>query len=410
MIMKVSRHKFESAIIFFLLFQQLWSPLIICGIINDILVFISKIVSLITIAKCLALSVSKRSLLKLPILVGIVYCSLLLSTILGGGDIRRWASMFYYPVGLSALFSINLCYGTKQKSFIQAISSLMMIICLMEFLFVVFFPLGLNTGKFERTYFLGGENMVGFTLMIGLIIVLCDKFVNNTSPSRVYVYLSMQCLTIGIIFSGGNFVGTIITVILLFAGRKLLKKISTEKLILSVALIFIYLIVLNNLTNLITHPFVRYIIEDNLGKDLTLTHRTIIWDQVIYGFYKHPFWGHGIRETVNLFTIPTGNIVQTFSAHNQWLQSMYEGGVFFYLMLIPLLHRVSCLLKHTEVLLYFNATIIGLMTMYMTEAPGVIYLIVLLSLGYSVGYYINNEIKIIQRGQPNYMCSKRGIM
>lgn len=152
-------------------------------------------------------------------------------------------------------------------------------------------------------------------------------------------------------------------------------------------LIFIFLIIFNNLQNIITNPIVRYIVEDQLGKDLTLTHRTVIWDQVIYKFFMKPIWGYGMQDTYNLFTIPVGNTFKTFSAHNQLLQSLYEGGILLFLAFTPLFMVVNKLIKSSLTKHYFNAIIIGLLVMYMSEASGIIFLIIIMSLGYCIGTY-----------------------
>lgn len=44
-------------------------------------------------------------------------------------------------------------------------------------------------------------------------------------------------------------------------------------------------------------------IEDLLGKNLTLTNRTLIWGMVVDGFLNSPIIGNGVRETTSLFYI-----------------------------------------------------------------------------------------------------------
>lgn len=385
--MKISNNEIISNILFFFLFQQIWSPILIFGIINEIFVLISKLIAFVLILELLAKAPNNLSILKLTSLVGIIYLSLLVSTIHGGGDIRRWFSMTYCPLGLTALFTMNFSSIKKAQSFIKAISSLMMCVCFCEFLFVLIYPLGMNVGQGTNMYFLGGENYVGFPLLVGLFIIICDHIINGVSIKRLYAYIFMQSTTVLIIFSGGNLTGTFVAVMLLLPYMRIITKFSTIRLIVSLMLIFIFLIIFNNLQNIITNPIVRYIVEDQLGKDLTLTHRTVIWDQVIYKFFMKPIWGYGMQDTYNLFTIPVGNTFKTFSAHNQLLQSLYEGGILLFLAFTPLFMVVNKLIKSSLTKHYFNAIIIGLLVMYMSEASGIIFLIIIMSLGYCIGTY-----------------------
>lgn len=86
-------------------------------------------------------------------------------------------------------------------------------------------------------------------------------------------------------------------------------------------------------------PLVSYVIEDLLGKNLTLTNRTLIWGMVVDGFLNSPIIGNGVRETTSLFYISEQYTKGYMSAHNQILQSLYETGILFlYLLFLFLMN------------------------------------------------------------------------
>lgn len=91
---------------------------------------------------------------------------------------------------------------------------------------------------------------------------------------------------------------------------------------------------------------VKFFIEDILGKNVTLTNRTVIWVKVISGIIQKPFLGHGIQESSNLFYIHIDfwnrvAVDGTYSAHNQILQTLYEGGTIAIALIFSLLWHVG---------------------------------------------------------------------
>ena len=54
-------------------------------------------------------------------------------------------------------------------------------------------------------------------------------------------------------------------------------------------------------------PLVSYVIEDLLGKNLTLTNRTLIWGMVVDGFLNSPIIGT-VLEKLRVYSIYLSNI------------------------------------------------------------------------------------------------------
>ena len=133
--------------------------------------------------------------------------------------------------------------------------------------------------------------------------------------------------------------------------------------------------------------FFAFIIEDILHKSLTLTHRTLIWDEALPEIFKSPVIGYGIQKNTNLFTIQymENNALRTsvFSTHNELLRILYEQG-FLSLILLAAILLICWAASHPfrqdpdMYILYIS--LFALMIQMITEAPGIYSIIVILSL------------------------------
>lgn len=385
-------NRLSDIVLFFLLFQPIWSPFLISGMVNSICVTLSKFIALYVIIKYISKCADGSGMSFKPfVYMSLIFVSLFISTIWGYGDIRRFLSMIYCPLGILALFMIK-CKNLKySKLFIHSVSLLFYALCLIEFVFVLCFPEGIIINS-TNMYFLGGENLLGFSLLCGFLIVLVDYYLRGCSKKYMLSYIIMEVVTVLIIFSGSNVVGIAITLLLLLPLSRPFLKIQFIYIVLIFFGGFVFLILLNNLNNFLSNFYIQYLIEDVLGKNLTFTSRTNIWEMAVNGFFKNPIWGYGIRESTDLFYF--AKTKQELSAHNQFLQSLYEGGIMFYISLIPLLLYTSRILNNTK---YFGiivkAVTIGLMTMYMSEASGLMYLFFIFTVACSIAPALKSKIE-----------------
>jgi O-antigen ligase len=135
-----------------------------------------------------------------------------------------------------------------------------------------------------------------------------------------------------------------------------------------------------------------WLIVGILYKNLTLTNRTVIWDNALGSIKKRPLLGYGVQNTVNLFYTyifrfgkPAVN--SWLSAHNQVLQTLYESGI---VSMIPIMLLIIIALKRLDdnkknkMYPAMVAGIIGLSVSLMAEAPGWDSVFILLTLAYHI--------------------------
>lgn len=236
----------------------------------------------------------------------------------------------------------------------------------------------------EGNYFIGGENRIIFPTMAAFTMTVARFALNRCSKTYVICAFVICSLLTVLNFSGGSVVGWAVYAILLMALVKF-NTLSSSVTILKAYAAYILLWVGLVIFRIQTH--FSYLIENVLGKSLTLTHRTDVWDLVIRDLENHYLLGHGLQETGNLFTISgqyeSGQrYTLTLSSHNFILQTIYTGGV---LSLVPLAVCIaisSFRLSRVENRVLKAAMvgwIVGMSVVMLVEAVGVVHLLFPLS-------------------------------
>lgn len=176
---------------------------------------------------------------------------------------------------------------------------------------------------YPSCYFLGQDNgTIFYTLPAILMCALYDI--------EKYRKITIKTITISLIMtvsyfwvSSGNGISACVLIIasmlLLKArccGKRLLKKVSIKTILICCLLIFATIVIFRT-----QNPLMNAITE-LLGKDLTFTGRTNIWDIVLEHISKKPLLGYGfLDDATRDEMIPYGK------AHNMYLRLMFNGGI-----------------------------------------------------------------------------------
>ncbi len=140
-----------------------------------------------------------------------------------------------------------------------------------------------------------------------------------------------------------------------------------------------------------------YIVEDVLGKDITFTNRTHMWDSALTVIGKSPIIGHGFADNdwfrANMTNFAVG-------PHNFVLSLLVFGGVVLlviYIVIVTMAYRSisKCDDTMSIVLLLANVTMLIMMLMEMYPYPFVIYMTAL------VYYYpdLNKSLDMVKQGK-----------
>lgn len=240
-------------------------------------------------------------------------------TILYNGNIKAIIVGFYPAIGLFCFAKYITEKEDQLKKFINNISLIMLILVAINFALMGF------SGKFYEglLYFLGMRNQMSFTMLVGLYFSYLNKCYNKTYL-RFYCYVILYVLTAFAIGSASGILaaGILVMFEMIPFLKKLLSKIRTGFVvnIIICALVFLIFMALTGVKN----EFVRWVVEDLLHKDMTLTGRTDIWRILLLDFIKRPVFGYGSPINANLYVLEDG---QALSAHNTFLAMLHDGGI-----------------------------------------------------------------------------------
>lgn len=252
-----------------------------------------------------------------------------IQTLIYGGDILTWGYMTMVVLSICMIFDFFM--PRCPLKVLQALTYILMIYVLINFVITLLFPDGLVQG----IYFVGIRTRfteVVFTLMVLTLIV--DWMQNKKLSVR-----SIICIIVGISNLFVSWVATALTgliivavvFILFYSGRDLSKKMTIAFWTIVSLAITLFIVVLR------VQNYFSWLIVDILHKNLTFTGRTYIWDGALDLIMNHPFVGVGLGDDGNHIYI--GGIY--WQAHNQWLQLLCDGGLLSLLTFLVILMIAS---------------------------------------------------------------------
>lgn len=344
---------------------------------NSIYTWSSRVIGIIAI---LLMIIYKEEKEKGIIWIFIITGSLLIATVVEKGTLRRWFTLFYPLIALCCLIVVQLRNVKKTELFINAVSNVFFILSFLNLMCIFYniYMFGVDT------YFIGLKNQIGYALNIGLLLMYMDAYIRKTK-SKLYIYIVIYFVTVLKVASSASFVGACI-ILLYFTipfFKKSFKKIDFRFLLIMYICLFVGVVFFS--TQVLNWEPVKYFIENILGKNVTLTNRTVIWRKVISEILQKPVWGHGIQESSNLFYIHIDFLSRaavdgTYSAHNQILQTLYEGGIVTITLVFGLLWSLGKKIKKCDneyvssiCKLMLSVTLI----MMLSESPGLDSLLVI---------------------------------
>lgn len=107
-----------------------------------------------------------------------------------------------------------------------------------------------------------------------------------------------------------------------------LRKVLTFKTAVIANFAIAFLLVVVRFQNLFS-----YIIVDVLGKDLTLTNRTFIWDNALRAIHDNFLFGFGVEKGVDM-SFRLNSLAAVNTTQNGWLDVLYVGGIVLFVVLI----------------------------------------------------------------------------
>lgn len=229
-------------------------------------------------------------------------------------------------LNLVFFFIINLYFLRDKTSFFKSYVIFLFSYVLIHFLTMILFPNGFTNeiNSDNRIWFLGRKNgllLYIFPLLISLYM-LCELL-----NKKRYMYLS-YFIIIPLLFYNNSSTTFLISLLFIFSSLFFdkFRRLNFNFSFIFIFILVFFLLILLNQTDL----KIFEIITSMVGKNLTFTGRTNIWNLAFSDFLNHPIIGNGI----NLTFIPWTNMTIVYTAHNTFLDIMAKYGL---LSLIPFL-------------------------------------------------------------------------
>ena len=251
----------------------------------------------------------------------LIFVFYFVSTLVNSGNISRWADDFIYSLAAILLLSLP----EDRKAEISICSWVYLIAAALNILCELITPVKNYMGLWREDFFIGFENAVGWSLLIGMLFSLLDyKKSGNKIKFAIYILLffanQLMC------FCATAVVGALIILIYLVFPfiRNAFEKWNFLVFLGIVAVLFVLLVFFYGALSEL--PFVKFVVEDVLGKDITMSGRLYVWNGIVPEALKKPLLGHGFGDSTNYFYESSIWNHGYVHAHNEWLQTVYEGG------------------------------------------------------------------------------------
>ena len=257
------------------------------------------------------------------------------------GVLSRCADSFIFAMAPLMLIAMAGYDKDNFKKFISIIDWVYIVVALVNILFIIWPGLYYVISEWRQNYFIGYHTFLVFPLAVGVMFALLDDYYNG-NRIKLIVYMALFIINQGLVKAGGGLIGACIILIYFIPFiRKIFEK--TDLAVFIGIIIAVFIVLMWFMGPILNISPIKHIIQDVLHKDLTLTGRLIIWPGVLEDVAKKPIFGYGISADGSIFYDTVYNTGWTkldgvwLHAHNEFLQTLYEGGIVTLLAAIGML-------------------------------------------------------------------------
>ncbi|MFQ7823136.1 O-antigen ligase family protein [Clostridium sp.] len=263
--------------------------------------------------------------------------TLLISTLINKGDIVRWA--MYSGINLSIAMIIELAFKNNIKIFLKVLYRLLSVIIVINYILLIIYPNGIYLVAGERGNFIDMDNLLAPTIIPGVLFAMMYSYIVYKKLKKIpLLIITISALTIIYVWPAtavvALFFALTLSAITIFS-KKGAFLLNIRTYIVSYVVFFITIIFYN------LQDKISFIIEDILGKSITFSGRTIIWENYFYVIkqsLQSMFLGFGVKSSNVLYNPTFG---RNTHMHNQFFNIQLEGGLLAVLFFIVLIIMAS---------------------------------------------------------------------
>ena len=348
-------------------------------LLSSVYVFISEVIVVYELLCFLLRTRGKHKYLgneKYGIIITMLYfVYVMIDSLFVGGNIRR-TIMVAYPI-IGTLFFIDRNVRYSSCKLIKGLSGFAIFSIILNLVDMV--VLKHVFSEQVTNFLLGGKNGMG----ISISMLLSFIFVNielessrkkNNIERKEIIWIILSIFSAVISKSSTTIVSVIALVGMWFMVKKgkLFRWIINPK-VYGLIYVFVWLALI---VFRLQYIFANIIIGI-LKKDLTFSHRTIIWDRALQLISERPIFGYGTPDSYNVFSVNhdykggNNNVWSTLSGHNEVLQLAYIGGiVLIILFILFFLVSTSKASRNNPIFILYYLSIVVISIVWLSEVPG----------------------------------------
>ena len=269
------------------------------------------------------------------------------------------------------LFFLEYFFKKDIGRLISCLAKFFSVLAIINYMYLIInhFLLGKSA---DDSLFITVSNSISIVLIFSIVICVVNSWQNGkTIDARTIIVILCTAHTEILVWSGTGLVGYAIALVILIICIIKRNHIWANPYVLTVSALILFFAI----TIFREQGFLSYIVEDVLQKDLTFTGRTTIWDFYLLRILESPMlgYGSGYRPYLNLFP------------HSGYLNIMIMGGavnaVFLSVAVVACFKRMRKE-PNRKINVLIISTIFAYEIMMLTEMPDILYLVILMYLGY----------------------------
>lgn len=272
-------------------------------------------------------------------------------TILNSGNVLYAFKTFLYVVAICLAF--DLCIKRDAVMFVSLIKWYFFIILIISISTSALHPEGLyysTTGVYSQLssndnavrYFLGHKNGIVTFLIPGILASVVSWLLSKQLKNMIFalVFIVLATINAFIVDSATSLIICIAIIMAMLLSKMRLIQNSSPLIWIAAALFLNLAIVFFHIQDFFIDLF------GVMGRDATLSGRTIIWDWAIFWIEQNPIFGYGIENVIDSSSRFGFGVIT--SAHNILLTTLYHAGAIGLALLLVCIFLVCLKLKSSK--------------------------------------------------------------
>ena len=317
-----------------------------------------------------------NDVLKLVLPLG-AYIIIIVSTYTNDGLLKSAVyRLWYYSYGL-----MLVCVHSRgdYKLFLRILRDVLLLLILANLVTELIWPKGMyyttriSGNKDSRYWLLGFKNGIPKYAVISMTVSLVYAFITKKKKDMIIALITVaaSAATVVIIKSSSGVMGVglmiVLLALLLIPKLKFILKYYRMRFFsIFMAVLFLGIVVTHVL---LKNPLSSYVIRTLFHKNITLSNRIYIWDNIIQMVLKNPLGGIGLQNgDINVQLI--GVTANATDAHDYYLEFLWEGGIgAFVLIVLFFVLMTEILDRHKEDMKVkvLSAGLFSMMFIFITE-------------------------------------------